>query len=52
MKSFTGSTQLIKTIGPKLIDQGLASKGDRIVVSAGVPFGTPGTTNMLMILTV
>lgn len=52
MKSFTGSTQLIKTIGPKLIDQGLASKGDRIVVSAGVPFGTPGTTNMLMILTI
>lgn len=52
MKGFTGSTQLIKTIGPKLIEQKLASKGDRIVVSAGVPFGTPGTTNMLMILTI
>lgn len=52
MKGFTGSTQLIQTIGPKLIQQGLVYKKDRIVVTAGVPFGTPGTTNMLMILTV
>lgn len=52
MKSFTGSTQLIKTIGPKLIELGLVKKGDSVVVSAGVPFGTPGTTNMLMILKV
>lgn len=52
MKSFTGSTQLIKTIGPKLIGHKLSKKGDRIVVSAGVPFGTAGTTNMLMILTI
>lgn len=52
MKGFSGSTQLIKTIGPKLIEYGLVNKKDRIVVSAGVPFGTPGTTNMLMILTV
>jgi pyruvate kinase len=51
MKSFTGSTQLTQTIGPKLIDLGIASKKDRIVVTAGVPFGTAGTTNMLMILT-
>lgn len=52
IKSFTGSTQLIKTIGPKLIAVGLASKKDKIIVTAGVPFGTPGTTNMLMILTI
>lgn len=52
MKGFTGSTQLIKTIGPKLIKHGLVSKKDRILVTAGVPFGTPGTTNMLMILAV
>lgn len=52
MNGFSGSTQLIKTIGPKLIAQGLARKGDRIVVTAGVPFGTAGTTNMLMILTI
>ncbi len=51
-KPFSGSTQLINTIGPKLLAGGLASKKDRFVVSAGVPFGTPGTTNMFMILTV
>ncbi|HXV73952.1 MAG TPA: pyruvate kinase [Sphingomonadales bacterium] len=28
---------------------GLAKKGDRIVVTAGVPFGVPGTTNVLHI---
>lgn len=52
IKSFSGSTQLINTIGPLLIKNALATKRDRIVVSAGVPFGTPGTTNMLMILTI
>jgi pyruvate kinase len=26
--------------------------GDRIMISAGVPFGRPGTTNMLKIQTV
>lgn len=29
--------------------EGLASAGDRIVVTAGVPFGTPGATNILRI---
>ena len=27
--------------------QGLASSGDKIIIMAGVPFGTPGSTNML-----
>ncbi len=51
-KSFSGSTQLIKTIGPKLISEKLANKNDKIVISAGVPFGVAGTTNLLMILTI
>lgn len=51
-KPFSGSNQLITTIGPKLIAAGLAAKKDRFVLTAGVPFGAPGTTNMLMILTV
>ncbi len=29
--------------------QGLAKAGDRIVITAGVPFGTPGATNVLHI---
>jgi pyruvate kinase len=28
---------------------GFAEKGARIVVTAGVPFGTPGSTNVLRI---
>jgi len=33
-------------------DEGLAQIGDQVVVTAGVPFGTPGTTNVLRIATV
>jgi pyruvate kinase len=29
--------------------EGFAGKGEKIVVTAGVPFGTPGTTNLLRI---
>ncbi|MDR3423943.1 MAG: pyruvate kinase alpha/beta domain-containing protein, partial [Alphaproteobacteria bacterium] len=29
------------------VRQGLAKPGDRILIIAGVPFGTPGATNML-----
>lgn len=28
-------------------EQGLAKSGDRVVITAGVPFGTPGATNVL-----
>ncbi len=30
--------------------EGLVREGDRLVVTAGVPFGTPGTTNILRIV--
>ncbi|MHA1565537.1 MAG: pyruvate kinase [Alphaproteobacteria bacterium] len=30
-------------------DQGFAKSGDRLVITAGVPFGTPGATNLLRI---
>jgi pyruvate kinase len=35
-----------------LQERGLARRGERIVVTAGVPFDVPGTTNMLKIETV
>ena len=43
--------------GPLFIDQtffeqpsaGFAETGDRIIIVAGVPFGTPGATNMVRI---
>ena len=30
--------------------KGLAKLGDRIVVTAGVPFGTPGSTNVIRLV--
>ncbi|MNH33428.1 Pyruvate kinase [compost metagenome] len=31
--------------------QGMASRGDTLLITAGVPFGKPGTTNTLRIET-
>jgi pyruvate kinase len=31
------------------LHEGIAAKGDRVVVTAGMPFGTPGATNLLRI---
>lgn len=31
------------------LDAGLAKRGDRVIVTAGVPFGTPGATNVIRI---
>ncbi|HET8649600.1 MAG TPA: pyruvate kinase [Gemmatimonadales bacterium] len=36
----------------QLIERGLAESGDRVVVTAGVPFDMPGTTNLLKVETV
>jgi pyruvate kinase len=33
----------------KLLELGLAAPGERVVVTAGVPFDQPGTTNLLKI---
>ena len=30
-------------------EEGVAGSGDRLVITAGMPFGTPGTTNLLRI---
>jgi pyruvate kinase len=30
---------------------GFAGGGDRVIVMAGVPFGTPGSTNVLHVVT-
>ena len=31
------------------LQEGLAKKGQRLVLTAGVPFGTPGSTNVLRV---
>jgi pyruvate kinase len=44
--------QMAATAKHVLLERGLARTGDRVVVTAGVPFDVPGTTNMLKIETV
>jgi pyruvate kinase len=44
--------QMAATARTVLLEQGLAQRGDRVVVTAGVPFDVPGTTNMLKVETV
>ena len=33
----------------RLLERGLAQPGERLVVTAGVPFDMPGTTNLLKV---
>jgi len=35
-----------------VVSRELASSGDRIIVTAGVPFDQPGTTNLLKVETI
>jgi pyruvate kinase len=37
-----------KAVGLSL-DHGIAQRGQRLVITAGVPFGTPGSTNILRV---
>ncbi|MCB9990076.1 MAG: pyruvate kinase [Rhodospirillales bacterium] len=43
----TGSA--VKKAASIALDYKLAKKGDRLVLTAGVPFGTPGSTNVLRV---
>ena len=40
---------MIETACDAALAEGFAKAGDRIVITAGVPFGTPGSTNTLRI---
>ncbi|MGH7752017.1 MAG: pyruvate kinase alpha/beta domain-containing protein, partial [Gemmatimonadales bacterium] len=40
---------MIEVAREELVERGLARAGDRIVVTAGVPWEVPGTTNLLKI---
>ena len=44
--------QMAAVARAKLRERGIAKPGDRIVVTAGVPFDVPGTTNQLKVETV
>lgn len=41
--------EAVKKAGAVALAHGFARKGDRLVLTAGVPFGTPGSTNILRV---
>ncbi|WP_283582767.1 pyruvate kinase [Limosilactobacillus difficilis] len=41
--------EMFKRAGEEAVKRGFAKKGDQIIVVAGVPVGTPGTTNTMRI---
>lgn len=45
--TFQNSEDMIQQSKDKALQEGLVSKGDSVVVTAGVPKGTPGTTNLI-----
>lgn len=45
----TGVRDMTEKATAKALEKGLAVKGDKLVITAGVPFGTPGSTNLLHI---
>ncbi|MBM3482250.1 MAG: pyruvate kinase [Alphaproteobacteria bacterium] len=42
-------TEMVDKASKVALEEGIAKPGERIVVTAGVPFGTPGATNILRI---
>jgi pyruvate kinase len=45
----TSFADMVEMASAAALEQGFAGRGDAIVVTAGVPFGTPGATNILRI---
>ncbi|MCW0181660.1 MAG: pyruvate kinase [Zavarzinia sp.] len=41
--------EMVQRAGATAAEHGFAEPGDRIVITAGVPFGTPGATNILRV---
>src|SRR5215207_7535372 len=46
---FTDYDQMLAVARQQILERGLAQPGERLVVTAGVPFDMPGTTNLLKI---
>lgn len=52
IESFTYVSEVTDTINTLLKEEGIAVPGDRVVIAAGVPFGTAGGTNLEMVHTI
>jgi pyruvate kinase len=49
VEHFPSYDAMLPVARQKLLSLGLAQPGERLVVTAGVPFDQPGTTNLLKI---
>ena len=45
----TSFTEMVQKACREAVKEGIAAAGDKLAVTAGVPFGTPGSTNVLRI---
>ena len=52
MQDIHSMTEMVARASRAALQEGFARHGEEIVVTAGVPFGTPGTTNALRVATV
>jgi pyruvate kinase len=52
VKPFQQVSQVVAQARKFAVEKGFAKKGDKMVIAAGVPFGQPGGTNLMMVETV
>ena len=48
--SFTSTDRIFSLAKEWILEKGIAKKGDRLVITAGVPMGVPASTNLLRVL--
>ncbi|MDY6954669.1 MAG: pyruvate kinase alpha/beta domain-containing protein, partial [Thermodesulfobacteriota bacterium] len=48
--SFSDTEQMFDLARSWALEHGLARQGDRLIVTAGVPVGTPGSTNVVKVI--
>ena len=48
-ESFENSDNMAKKVAETALKSGLVQKGDMVIITAGVPVGKAGSTNMLRI---
>ncbi len=49
IKKFNNVSEVIEVAKKMSIKHGIAKKGDKIIIAAGIPFGKAGTTNLLIV---
>jgi pyruvate kinase len=48
--SFSDTDMMFASARSWALDRGIASKDDRLIITAGVPVGVPGTTNLVKVM--